>query len=99
MQKDIFKKYADIRLELAALEEQESLLKGEILQSLEDKGKDKEETDFGTFSVRSKKTWTYSKKVQKMQDDLKIQKYTEEQKGVATAEEKSYLAFSAPKEE
>jgi len=99
MQNKLYSEYASVREKIAALEEKEAILKEKILADMTDAGNEKLELDFGSFVVRTMKKWTYSKKVAKIEEDLKIQKFTEQEKGIAQAEEKRYLAFITPKEE
>lgn len=99
MQKELYKKYAMVRAERAEIEAKEALLKEQILEDMQKSGNSKLELDFGKFTVCMKKTWTYSKKVEKMLNEVKIQKYTEEESGKAKVEVTNYLAFKAPSEE
>lgn len=98
MKKSLYEKYADIREKLAIIELAESALKAEILEEMKKSGLDKHETEVGKFIICSKKKWSYSKKVLKIEEDLKVQKFTEQEKGIAKVEETSYLAFTPPKE-
>ena len=76
--------YAEVKAQIKELTDKESVLKQEIIEDMESKGLSKDETEFGTFSIASKKTYTYSDKVNDLAEKVKIAKHKEEQKGIAT---------------
>jgi hypothetical protein len=92
---DKFKEYALIKATIAELEAKEKALKPEILALMED---DKVTTDFGNFTKAKRISWTYSPKLEKLEEDLKVKKHEEEERGIAVATEKEYLLFKPNKE-
>lgn len=98
MQKDLLKKYALIEEKAKAIEEEKQMLRAEILADMQKNKLDKIESDFGKFTVSSRRTWTYSATIIKLAEKLKIAKVKEETKGIAKAEVTEYLLFKPVKE-
>lgn len=92
--KDKFVLYANIKSKIKDLQEQESKLKTEIEQVMEEAEVDKVETDFGNFAYIPKTTYEYSDKVKELDVKLKQEKKKEENSGEAVATKKSYLRFT-----
>ncbi len=95
MQNALLKKYATLREKIAELETQESVLKAEILEGMGDEKK--VDSDYGTFTKAFRKSWTFSKKVKALEEKIKIQKFTEQEKGIATFTEAPYLVYKTIK--
>lgn len=93
MKNKIYHDFAEVKAQIKFLEEQESLLKAQIIKDLHKRKVDKLEGEFGTFTICNKKKYTYSKKLQKLEEDLKIKKYEEQEKGVAKVEVSEYIKF------
>lgn len=55
---------------------------------------EKKTTSVGGFTISKLKTWTYTDKVSKLEEDFKAQKATEESTGEATYVEKPSLRFT-----
>lgn len=93
MQNNIYKEYADIKFQTKALELREAELKKAILNDLKSQKLNKVESEFGNFTVASKNKYTYSKKIQKLEEDLKIKKNEEVEKGNAKVEVTEYIMY------
>lgn len=98
MRHTLYKDYAEVKFQIKLLEEQKNLLQKDILEDLHKDGVDKFEGEIGKFTICSKKSWKYSKKITKLEDDLKIKKTEEQEKGIAKVEESEYLLFKANEE-
>lgn len=97
MQNALLKKYATLREKIAELEAQESALKAEIMEAM---GEEKKvDSDYGTFTKAFRKSWTFSDKVKAIEEKLKIQKFTEQEKGIAACTETPYLVYKPIKED
>lgn len=84
IKKEIFEQYASIKNQIKVLKEQEDELNKQVLAEMEANGIVKANSDFGTFSVVSRKTYKFSGEAEKL-----IQKYKECINGVEiTAKEK-----------
>lgn len=98
MQKELLKKYANIEAKLRTLEEERLAFRAQILSDLQKNKLDKVQSDYGSFTVSSRKTWTYSDTVTALAEKLKITKSKEEVKGIAKATINEYLLFNPNKE-
>ena len=94
MNNQLFEQYAQIKRNMKALEEEESLVKKAIMAELNEDGVEKAETVYGKFTIVPRKTYKYSVKIQSMEENLKIEKFNEVEKGVAKVIEKPYLLFT-----
>src|SRR3990167_8109325 len=94
----LYKKYASLNEKLLALEEEKQSLRAEILAELKKSGIDKDETDYGTFSVTKTARWAYTQAVKLLEEKLKIKKIKEEQSGKAKATFTEGIRYTAVKE-
>ena len=104
MKKALFVKLAENELVIAKLESENSKLRGKALAELQAENLDTySDTNLGTFSVVHRKVWTYSAKYAdeqaKSKEYLGAIRTTEEENGTAKAEDKTTLAFRAPKQD
>jgi len=90
---ELLQKYAELRAQMSALQDQESLLKMRILQDLEKRGVKTEKTIFGSFTVGEKKNYTYSKKIQSMEENLKLAQFKEREQGKVKIKITKYLTY------
>ena len=88
-----YKEYIELEAQLAILEEKKKTLRENILADLTAQGKDKDETEYGVFSVCHKTNWVYTATVKKMEEKVKLEKIKEQEKGKAKASQTSYLMF------
>lgn len=89
--------YVKIETEYKALEEKRDALRKAIVEDMIDSKTESIEKPFGTFTVARKRSYEYSKKVEKAVENLKIMKYDEETKGIAKPKETEFLRFTLPK--
>jgi predicted nucleic acid-binding Zn-ribbon protein len=99
MQIDLYKQYVDLEKEFKALEEKKQALRDQIVSAMRAEKIEKDATEFGTFTIAKKTSWTYSEAVKKLEDKVKIAKVREQEKGVAKSEVIEYLRFSEKKDE
>ena len=97
MQNKNFERYAQIKRDMKALEEEETLLKKEILKDLDENKTDKVVFGFGSFKVATRTSYRYSEKVQAISERLKLAQVREQEKGIAKVIESPYLTFTSPK--
>lgn len=86
-----YKEYIELEAQLAILEDKKKTLRENILADLTAQGKDKDETEYGVFSVCYKINWVYTAAVKKMEEKVKLAKVVEQEKGKAKASETTYL--------
>ena len=99
MNKDILLQYADLERQRRDIEAQQSELRPAILEDLVAAGVEKADVkDAGVFTLVKRKTWTYSKEVLHLQEELAEAQQDEQRVGAATFEEKMTVAFYPKKE-
>ena len=89
-----FERFAIINAEIEALKTEKDEIKVEIMADMLSKGESKEDTAVGKFSITQLKTWTYTPKVDELNEEFKAQKATEESTGEATFVENPSLRFT-----
>ena len=94
-----YKEYIELEAQLAILEDKKKTLRENILAELTAQGKDKDETEYGIFSVCHKTSWTYTDTVKKLQEKVKLEQIKEQEKGKAKASQTSYLMFKSKADE
>lgn len=99
MEKTLLKEYAKLREKIADLEKTEKILKEAIIKDMEKNKLEKLESEFGNFTKAARKVWSYSKKVLKLEEEVKLKKIEEQEKGVAKMSETVYLVFKQNNEE
>lgn len=97
MQNTLLEQYAELELVYKNLERDRAALREKIVAELIDSKMEKVESDFGLFTVARKATWSYSPAVSNIEDRLKLAKVKEQQKGLATANETTYLVYKPNK--
>lgn len=97
MKKELFAEYADLKKQIADLEEIAESKRMQISAEMEKEGADKVESDFGTFFFTTRKTWQYSPVVDAAVEGLKVLKKKEEESGAAKATESKSLTFKPTK--
>lgn len=65
--------------------------KGLIVDELKAKDLSSFKTDYGTFTIGTRRSWTYTPAVKKMEEKLKLKKVEEEEKGVAQVKVSEFL--------
>lgn len=93
LNKENFAKYASLKTQEKEIKEGLSSLSILIMDEMGDLDKVKA-TDIGTFTIASRKNWTYSDSVQSTEKELKETKKEEEKTGAATFESGApYIIF------
>jgi hypothetical protein len=96
-QKELFTLYEEYKRGIAELEEKCEAIKPALLELIPEGSKIDSGT--GIFTLSSRKTWKYSDELTELEKEVKDKKKTEEQTGIATAEEGTpFIIFKAKKE-
>lgn len=90
--KDVLRRYADIKLQIKALEDEAEEMKPQIVEYMAKEGVDKLPTSAGNFTVSETSRWKFSPAVEKLQEE-------EKQKGIAKKVVITMLKFTAKKNE
>ena len=99
MNKEKFKKYAQLKLDAASLKAQIEALAPEILEMIKSGGVDKVKlSNVGIFVVETRKTYVYSNKVKEVERSCNKLKEEEKATGIAKAIESYTLKFFAKKD-
>lgn len=96
---NLYIKYVELEKQLAVIEEEKKVLREKILADLTSRGLEKDQTDFGTFTVCRKTTWAYTEAVKKLKDKVKLAEIDEQEKGKAKANVTEYIKFTEKKDE
>ena len=97
MNKELFEKYAELKIQQKAIENEISELAPSILTSIAEAGADKVELDSGSFVVETRKKWEFSDVVEGMRAKVKESEKEEMANGTATFDESKILKFLASK--
>lgn len=95
--KTIYAQLATVQAQKAVLEAQEKALKLEILTDMEEKGESTMTNEYGKFTVSHRTSYTYSEKVQELEEKVKVAKVKEVQKGIAKESITTYLTATLTK--
>lgn len=93
MNKELFEKYATLKIKQKAIENEISELAPSILTDIMDAGVDKVEIDAGAFIVENRKKWNFSEHAESMRNELKELEKKEMADGTATFDEMQILKF------
>jgi len=93
MKKEL-KQYATLQSQIRDLELQRDALKEVIMDSLHKERLDKVESDYGKFTLSHRVSYTYSEKIEKMNERIKLAKVREEENGTAQERITEYLTFT-----
>lgn len=91
---DQFELYAVLTAQIKELTERKAALNEIIIKNLSEHEEESVETSVGKFTIAKLKTWSYSDKVAKLEEEYKAQKASEESTGEAIFVEKPSLRFS-----
>lgn len=97
MDKELLKKYEGVELKLKALETEKEVIRNMILDQMVKSDLKKTDGDLGSFTVGSRKSWTYSDKIETLTEKVKLAKAKEEKNGTAKAVETNYLMYKMVK--
>jgi len=96
MNKDLLKQYADLKVLIADAESKLDTLKPQVLETI---GEAEEvQTDFGTFSITKRRSWTYPQDITNKEKELKADQKKAQQLGTAEYTEAPVLVFKVIKE-
>lgn len=95
MNPELLKKYADLKVQIKALELEVDAIQPEIMAGIEAQGADEVQTDFGKFIIGKRRTYTYPAHLVTAEAAIKESKKEAEATGAATYVEKPYLLFKA----
>lgn len=97
VESDVFTEYAVINARIKDLISLKEQLRETILEDMAKNKVEFQETASGRFSISKLKSWKYSSKVERANEELKAMKAMEESTGDASYEEKPSLRFTPVK--
>lgn len=68
------------------------MLKEQVIDEMKVEGLDSYKTDYGSFSIGRRKSYTYTAAVKALEEQVKIKKVEEEEKGLADVKVTEYLS-------
>lgn len=95
----LFKQYADLQGQISTLEDMKEMLRAEIMVAMDKEVVDKAITEYGSFTIANKTTYTYSSKIKTLEDKVKVAKAKEVNDGTAAVKISNYLLFKGIKSE
>lgn len=99
MDREKFVRYAQLKQEISALEEELNTLKPDIMQAITEADGNKVNLEgFGMFSLYPTKKWEYSTAIKALEATVKENKKEEEANGTAQVSETMTLRFTGNKE-
>lgn len=97
--KDKLRDYAELKIEIARLQEKADELNNEVLSMMQDNELEEIEINgLGKLSLGSRRKWTYPENISSLEDELKSKKKEAEQVGTASYVENFYCIFKQNKE-
>ncbi len=97
MKKEKFKQYAEIKNKIKALTTEAKDIEKEVLSEMQEIEAKTVKSDFGTFSIVERKSWTYTDEVKELEMQNKVTitaiKKLEEEEGKATLKVSESLMF------
>lgn len=97
MDKSKLEAYASLKVQIAELEEEAKKLNPEIVAMMQSEEADKINTEYGSFTLEKKRTYTFSDAVELKRVDLKEMEAKEKADGTASYEENAILKFTKKK--
>lgn len=91
----VLKQYAEAKEKIAVLEKVVDGLKPQVIEMFSDYQMPALDTEFGMFTMRVTKKWSYSPRIEAMETKLKAEKAKEQINGDAVASESQTVAFTA----
>lgn len=95
MNEELFRRYAELKRQIAVLDEELRGLQPMITEELKQLRDARLKTSVGIFTILRKANWTYSEVVQRLEEQLKSRQKVEKDDGTATAEYTEYVQFKA----
>ena len=99
MDKQKFERYATLKSEMKILEEEIKKLAPEILEMVDTTKEKRVESDFGIFSVTTRRNWKFTHAVTAIEEEVDRMKEEEIATGKAKATETKSVRFDVPKED
>lgn len=93
----LLKEVADAIQLRKELEVKEKALKDALLLELKKANKESDESEVGKVTIARRSYYTYSEMVTKLEEEVKIKKVEEVEKGIAKEEVTEYLLFKEAK--
>ncbi len=93
MNQEVFSRYAQIKKQIAELEDQLDELKPEITVELKILPDSVAKLPFGVFNLQRRAKWTYSDVVGQLDQQLKARQKEEQEDGIASAEYTEFIQF------
>lgn len=84
---------AKIALEKKELSNKEEVIKEALLAEMHKEGVSKEVTDYGTASITTRKSYTFTDAIKKMEEKVEIKKDTEIKQGLAEVKKTQFITF------
>jgi nucleoid DNA-binding protein len=97
--KDLFVKYAEIKTKIKELEEEAKMIAPTIMEMIDSTEEGRIESDFGKFSVMSRKSYKYSEPTVALANELKRRQEEEVATGEAKFTESRSVRFDSIKGE
>lgn len=94
-QKGILKRYADIKIEIKALEEEQDILNPQVMEVITQEDLEELTIEEGKFTKSSRRKWIYTQTTQDKEKALKTAQTREQQTGEATYKENFFPKFTA----
>lgn len=89
---------ASIALEKKELANKEEVIKDALLAEMHKEGVSRVPSEVGTASITTRKSYTYTDAVKKLEEKTKIKKDEEVKKGLATVTESQFVTFRVTSE-
>ena len=89
----LFRDYQDINEQIETLEKRKDDLKKMILETLDEAHTDCYRTKYGTYFKNSRTNYTYTDRINIMQEDIAMEKQKEIEAGIAKATTKLFLSY------
>jgi hypothetical protein len=90
----MYERYEQLALQIEALEVEKEALRIAIADDMQKNGIKKQESEYGTFSMSKRTTWTFPPAVVKMKEDLKAAEEMAKSTNEAKAEETYSLRYT-----
>lgn len=97
MDKDLFKEYANLKIEEKRIKKQIEKLSPLVKEEMNKAGAQKVPSAFGTFTLKPVSVWKYSEAVDILEQKVDTLKESEKATGVAMSDVRYDLVFTAPK--
>jgi hypothetical protein len=95
MTEQLFRRYADLKRQIALLDDELKTLQPKIMGELKPLRDARLRTSFGIFSVLRHANWNYSEVVEQLEEQLKARQMEEKANGAAKVEYKEYVQYKS----